>query len=67
MGSLSVNNSTLRMGSQGEEVKKLQNLLISKGYSCGPYGADGDFGQGTYDAVVALKQYQKQSHLPWRI
>ncbi|MDS0526553.1 peptidoglycan-binding protein [Clostridium sp. SHJSY1] len=58
-GSSSENNSTLRMGSQGEEVKKLQNLLISKGYSCGPYGADGDFGQGTYDAVVAFQKANK--------
>ncbi|MDS0526633.1 SH3 domain-containing protein [Clostridium sp. SHJSY1] len=53
----SVSDSTiLRMGSKGEEVKRLQNLLISKGYSCGPYGADGDFGQGTYDAVVAFQK-----------
>ncbi|MDS0526551.1 peptidoglycan-binding protein [Clostridium sp. SHJSY1] len=53
------NNSTLRMGSQGEEVKRLQNLLINKGYSCGKYGADGDFGQGTYDAVIAFQKANK--------
>lgn len=46
----------LRLGSKGEAVRNLQNLLISKGYSCGASGADGDFGQGTYNAVVAFQK-----------
>jgi hypothetical protein len=41
----------LRRGSQGEAVRQLQNALISKGYSCGAYGADGNFGDGTDNAV----------------
>ena len=48
-------NDILRMGSKGPSVKKLQELLIARGYSVGSYGADGDFGQGTYDAVCAFQ------------
>ena len=49
------NTIMLRMGSKGDAVRRLQELLISKGYSCGASGADGDFGQGTYNAVVQLQ------------
>ena len=35
-------------------------MLISCGYSCGSYGADGDFGDGTLNA---LKAFQKQHGL----
>ena len=35
-------------------------LTIELGYSCGSAGADGDFGQGTYNAVVA---FQKNNQL----
>lgn len=45
----------LDRGMSGCQVKALQVLLIGKGYSCGSYGADGDFGEGT---EVALKAYQ---------
>lgn len=45
----------LRLGSKGALVKELQEKLISKGYSCGLSGADGDFGQGTFDAVIAFQ------------
>ena len=50
------NTSFLQIGSSGETVKQLQILLISKGYSCGSAGADGDFGQGTYNAVIAFQK-----------
>ena len=57
LGNISSSSRTLlRLGSKGEEVKKLQGLLINKGYSCGSSGADGDFGQGTYNAVVKFQQ-----------
>ncbi|SHI31179.1 peptidoglycan-binding protein [Clostridium intestinale] len=49
------NNPLLSMGSSGSYVVKLQNLLINYGYSCGAAGADGDFGQGTYNAVVKFQ------------
>ncbi|GKX68536.1 peptidoglycan-binding protein [Inconstantimicrobium mannanitabidum] len=45
----------LRLGSQGEAVRNLQTILISKGYNCGASGADGDFGQATYNAVIRFQ------------
>lgn len=48
----------LSKGSQGEYVKKLQTLLVSKGYN--PNGVDGVFGPGCEKAV---KQYQKDKGL----
>ena len=50
----------LKKGSKGEDVKALQILLIGRGCSCGSYGADGDFGNGTDKAV---KAYQKANGL----
>ena len=43
-------------GVKDEQVKTLQRLLIAKGFSCGKYGVDGDFGNDTFEAV---KAYQK--------
>ena len=34
----------LAMGDKGDAVKTMQTMLIKLGYSCGKYGADGDFG-----------------------
>lgn len=51
-----VNIKMLRNGNKGDSVKALQTLLIGYGYSCGRWGADGDFGAGTDGAV---KAYQK--------
>lgn len=50
---------TLRKGMKGEAVKELQVSLITLGYSCGSYGADGDFGNSTDSAVRAF-QYDKK-------
>lgn len=50
----------LRHGSKGKSVQSLQILLIGYGYSCGSYGADGDFGKATGDA---LENFQKQNFL----
>ena len=52
--------TTLKKGSEGKTVKALQILLIGYGYSCGSYGADGDFGSATQKAVIA---YQKTNGL----
>lgn len=41
----------LRKGSKGESVVDLQKKLIELGYSVGPDGADGDFGNNTEKAV----------------
>ena len=53
---VTVTLSQLKKGSKGKEVKTLQRLLIALGYSCGSAGADGDFGNGTHNAIV---KYQK--------
>ena len=52
--------STIKLGSKGSDVKKAQQLLIAKGYSCGAAGADGDFGAATYNAV---KKFQTTNGL----
>lgn len=67
---LSINNSNansstttdtiLNRGDKGTSVKTLQEKLIKLGYSCGAYGADGDFGNGTYSAVC---KFQREHNL----
>lgn len=42
----------LQKGAKGNITKLLQERLISLGYSCGKYGADGSFGAGTESAVI---------------
>lgn len=44
----------------GSRCKELQTLLISLGYNCGGYGADGILGKGTYDSLI---QFQKDNGL----
>lgn len=48
-------NNLLKKGANGEEVKHLQIMLIALGYSCGESGADGDFGQNTYEALIKFQ------------
>lgn len=48
-------NRNLKRGCQGEDVRELQNALIKLGFSCGPDGADGDFGAATQKAVIAFQ------------
>ena len=45
----------LKKGSKGESVKALQLLLIGRGYSCGSWGADGDFGAATESALARCR------------
>jgi peptidoglycan hydrolase-like protein with peptidoglycan-binding domain len=47
---------TLAMGDTGDDVKVLQESLIALGYSCGKWGADGEFGKATRNAVMAFQQ-----------
>lgn len=58
----SVRLPLIKKGSKGDSVKALQILLIGTepGYSCGKYGADGDFGSTTLEAV---KKFQKAKGL----
>ena len=41
----------LRVGDEGEDVRALQTLLALRGFRCGWYGADGEFGTATDKAV----------------
>lgn len=45
----------LRKGCSGEDVKALQNALITLGYDLGNTGADGKFGKATEAAVKAFQ------------
>lgn len=47
---------TLSQGSRGSAVITLQKNLILLGYSCGAYGADGSYGNGTAKAVREFQQ-----------
>ena len=51
---------TLRNGSTGSDVEKLQKALVSAGYDVGKAGADGVYGSAT---AAAVKQYQKDHGL----
>lgn len=55
-----LNDTSLKYGSKGPEVKTMQEMLIACGYYCGPDGADGDFGKNTFEA---LKKFQKEAGL----
>lgn len=55
--SVEVHLPELQKGDTGESVKAMQLLLIGRGFSCGPDGADGDFGKNT---DTALRKYQIQ-------
>lgn len=49
-------DTILNMGDFGSAVKSMQEKLIRLGYSCGDSGADGDFGNATYNAVVKFQR-----------
>ena len=46
----------LRKGTEGNDVKQLQEYLLRLGYSLPKYGADGDFGAETEAAVQAFQE-----------
>jgi peptidoglycan hydrolase-like protein with peptidoglycan-binding domain len=60
----STNNEVIlpvvKKGSKGDIVKTVQSKLIEKGYNLSKYGADGDFGAETEEAV---KEFQKNNNL----
>ena len=41
-------------------VRAIQQLLIKRGFNCGGWGTDGDFGWGTYQS---LRDFQRQNNL----
>lgn len=48
--------SYLSKDDKGNDVKTMQTMLIAVGYSCGSYGADGDFGSSS---DKALRKFQE--------
>ena len=50
----------MRRGDKGSYVTLAQTELINKGYSCGSFGADGEFGK---DTEAAVKAFQKDHGL----
>ena len=52
-------DTILNIGDSGQAVKLLQEKLIRLGYSCGEFGADGDFGNNTYWAVRRFQEDAK--------
>lgn len=61
-----VNLPVLKKGAKGEYVKSAQLLLIGRDFSCGGYGADGDFGNATFTAVKNF-QTEKSLHVDGEI
>lgn len=51
---------TVQKGDTGETVRAAQLLLIGRGYTCGSWGADGDFGAATQAATI---NYQRTHNL----
>lgn len=47
--------SWLQKGDEGQKVKDMQIMLIAVGFSCGKYGADGDFGDDSRKALIAFQ------------
>lgn len=54
--SIMASRGYLMRGDNGQEVKTMQENLIKLNYSCGSYGADGDFGYGTESALKAFQR-----------
>jgi len=50
---------SLSLGSTGETTRAAQILLIGRGSRCGPWGADAEFGDGTYGAVLHYQQLHR--------
>ncbi len=59
-GTCAVTLRVLRKGDKGGDVVSAQVKLIRLGYSCGWWGSDGEFGDGTEQAV---KKFQQKSGL----
>jgi peptidoglycan hydrolase-like protein with peptidoglycan-binding domain len=51
---------TLRNGDVGLTVKAMQGILIARGFRCGWYGSDGEFGPAT---EKALREFQNKNGL----
>lgn len=54
--SCAVTLPVLRKGCRGEAVRVMQRILMDKGFSCGSWGADGDFGGATQAALTGFQR-----------
>lgn len=54
-----IGDRDLKNGDEGADVKQLQENLISLGFDCGRWGADGEFGDCTEMAVEAFQRAYK--------
>lgn len=59
-GDFTMEMRVLKNGCKGDDVRALQILLIGNGFTCGSWGADGNFGNAT---EMAVKNYQKAKRL----
>ena len=59
-GDYTMEMRVLKKGCTGEDVRALQILLIGNGWNGGTWGADGNFGAQTEQAVIA---YQEKNNL----
>ena len=48
-------STILKKGDTGSAVATMQTMLIASGFSCGPDGADGDFGKNTLAGLTAFQ------------
>lgn len=58
-GTCTVTLPILKQGMTGYVVAGVQALLIQRGFKCGWWGADGDFGSATTEAVKSFQQKNK--------
>lgn len=56
-----IGDRDLNNGDEGPDVKQLQENLISLGFDCGRWGADGEFGDCT---ELAVEAFQRAYNLP---
>ena len=56
-----IGDRDLKNGDEGPDVKQLQENLISLGFDCGRWGADGEFGDCT---ELAVEAFQRAYNLP---
>lgn len=56
---VAIGDRLLKHGAEGEDVKILQEYLITLGYDLGRWGADGDYGDATELAVIAFQKDAK--------
>jgi len=54
-----IGDRDLKNGDEGPDVQQLQENLISLGFDCGSWGADGEFGDCTEMAVEAFQRAYK--------